>query len=192
MAVLFPCYVTAQTNDASYYVSVQSGLYFYDVPESGIYANAPIRIAGGRIWDIHQRATLGVEVGATFLEDKGRHFDLFCTEYGYYRGKRMSADVMSRLESRLFWKLNVFATLGLAYTKTTFEEKRQSGCRLFWESVPTLTTTYNSGSYHHLSPKGGLGLSADLTPHINFNLSVNHEFFSDSNLSVLLGLRYRF
>lgn len=182
----------AKEKTASSFVSMQTGIYHYSLPE--IYAlfgenGATVRMAAGKLWQPNSRLKVGAEVGMHLISgDNGVPFYLFRCQEGRYKTKRYTLDAMSFAELKTFWGLHLFANAGASYAHSTYSQIKFDECLFFCDG----SYTSISGSYGKIVPKLGLGMSTDLTPTINLNMAIQHEFSAEDASAFLIGIRYNF
>ncbi|MFO1257963.1 MAG: outer membrane beta-barrel protein [Gammaproteobacteria bacterium] len=129
------------------------------------------RISAGYLADIpNSRFKIGVESGLqSSLPFKSN-------DYWDVKVKRWSFDILAVADFYATEKLDLFAKLGAAYTS----HRISSGY-------------FYSASFNETVPKAGIGIGYDVTPCVNFNLSLNHEFSDNAKVpsltSALVGIR---
>ncbi len=136
------------------------------------------RLAAGYLWDLNDFLKLGLEAGANV----NQNVSIFKSYRGYnIETKRWSIDTLAVADFFVTPQVDMFVKAGFAYVKQSLPGN-------FWIS-----------SNHAVAPKGAAGVGYNITPNVNLNLSLNHEFnksksfhFRPGASSVLAGIRYSF
>lgn len=121
------------------------------------------RISAGYLADINNSCfKLGVESG---LQGS---LPFKANDYWNTKVKRWSFDILGVADVYATQKLDLFAKLGAAYTSHRLS-----------------SDYYYTDTLHETVPKAVLGIGYDVTPSVNFNLSLNHEFSDNANVPSL-------
>lgn len=130
------------------------------------------RISAGYLADIsNSRFKVGIESG---LQGS---LPFKANDYWDTKIKRWSFDIVGVADFYATPKLDLFAKLGAAYT-----------------SHHISSNDFYSETIHETVPKAALGIGYDVTPCVNLNLSLSHEFSDNANVpsltAALVGVRF--
>lgn len=196
LIILSFCGLLSTQTMAGLYVQGQVGAagigadnnFFDNIFDNEFDLKATGRISAGYLWHANPCLKMGVETGFQgysnlTIEDSN---DFFSASYKF---KRSTFDVLGVLDYSANSKLNLFAKAGPAYVM-------QKESISYTDYPYTYSFTDKSNV---VVPKAAVGIGYNVSPALNVNLSLNHEFkketaskFAGSESSIMAGVLFRY